>query len=515
MHEVWVYILIVVLGIVLSLALCGYALRKLRAAPGGKYYMLGTLSAALFNLGYLFELASSDLEQMKMWVRIEYVPLVLIPVFTLLMCCEYVGIRLNLRARLILYFVPCTTLLMQWTNDAHHWYYRSASIRADGPFPILRLEHGPYFYVHTIFLYGCVLASIIVLLLQARTVGERFRMQIWTMAFGLAAPVVASLFYVAGTTPYGIDLGPVCISVSYVFHSIALFRYQMFDVAPIAKDIVFESMSEGVVVLSESDVVVDFNASAARAIPALGASAVGRPFEDVLAGFPALQGLVRRASSADFEYRPDETEVHYRVHYSPVRNKNGAKVGKMITLIDITERVRMAERLQRLASTDGLTQLRNRATYFADSEKRLRELAAGGRGASVVMFDIDFFKKVNDTYGHGAGDAALASVAGAVREELRETDIAGRYGGDEFLIFMPDTPAGEAAERAERIRRRIESLEIAAAGERIRVTSSFGVAYAAPGPAADGDALDRLMRDADVALYAAKKLGRNRVHLEE
>ncbi|HZG77720.1 MAG TPA: GGDEF domain-containing protein, partial [Paenibacillus sp.] len=181
----------------------------------------------------------------------------------------------------------------------------------------------------------------------------------------------------------------------------------------------------------------------------------------------------------------------------------------------ITERVRMAERLQRLASTDELTQLRNRATYFADSEKRLRELAENGRGASVVMFDIDFFKNVNDMYGHGAGDAALASVAGAVREELRKTDIAGRYGGDEFLIFMPDTMAGEASQRAERIRRRIESLEIAAAGERIRVTSSFGVAYAAPGPSADGDALDRLMRDADVALYAAKKLGRNRVHLEE
>ncbi|MGA7800405.1 MAG: diguanylate cyclase [Gammaproteobacteria bacterium] len=164
------------------------------------------------------------------------------------------------------------------------------------------------------------------------------------------------------------------------------------------------------------------------------------------------------------------------------------------------------EREHRLARTDGLTGLGNRRYFFDLATHEFAEAKRYGRPLSVVLFDIDHFKKVNDTAGHQTGDEVLKCVARIADEHLREVDILARYGGEEFVVLLPNSNAADAAGVAERIRSNIADTCPLTDPASISVTISVGVAEF-PG---DADSLDPLIRCADRALYEAKRGGRNR-----
>ncbi|HEY0002021.1 MAG TPA: GGDEF domain-containing protein, partial [Actinoplanes sp.] len=155
-------------------------------------------------------------------------------------------------------------------------------------------------------------------------------------------------------------------------------------------------------------------------------------------------------------------------------------------------------RLWQLAHFDGLTGLANRTNF----RERVTAALAGSGTVSLLLIDLDGFKAVNDTMGHGAGDTLLAGVAGKLREVIREQDFAARLGGDEFAVLLPDCPAGEAEGTARRI---LEALRtpVRIGGVPVPVNASIGVADAEA-----GDDVESLLHDADLAMYAAKGGGK-------
>ena len=169
------------------------------------------------------------------------------------------------------------------------------------------------------------------------------------------------------------------------------------------------------------------------------------------------------------------------------------------------------EDLTQQAMTDALTGLYNRRFFW---DALTREIAAAKRKSvpfSVILLDIDRFKRVNDTWGHDAGDIVLREVADLLKKSVRGSDIAVRHGGEEFAILLPDTAIDVAAERAESLRRELESHEIKYDLQRVRITASFGAAQYGP---CTGDPAS-LMKAVDAAMYAAKAAGRNRVVVSE
>jgi two-component system cell cycle response regulator len=164
----------------------------------------------------------------------------------------------------------------------------------------------------------------------------------------------------------------------------------------------------------------------------------------------------------------------------------------------------LLEQVRRLAATDGLTKIANRRTFEATLEREVARASRSAEHVSLVMLDIDFFKALNDNYGHQAGDEVLRNVAAALSCACRDFDIAARYGGEEFAVIMPGCGPEEAKEIAERLR-----LAVSAAPAIASITASAGVATY---PAHAGDA-DTLVRAADEALYASKHAGRNQTTL--
>lgn len=165
------------------------------------------------------------------------------------------------------------------------------------------------------------------------------------------------------------------------------------------------------------------------------------------------------------------------------------------------------EELERLAATDALTNLTNRRVFFVRLAAEIQRSRRYGQPLSILLVDVDHFKKINDLHGHPAGDSVLRAVAGALAGYARETDLAARYGGEEFTLLLPSTAEGGARAVAERVRSGIEALRVDWEGKPIPVRASLGLATLE----GDQDGADALVARADQALYAAKQTGRNKV----
>lgn len=167
--------------------------------------------------------------------------------------------------------------------------------------------------------------------------------------------------------------------------------------------------------------------------------------------------------------------------------------------------------LHQLSITDGLTGLLNRKHILELLDREISRSRRYGHPVSVLMLDIDHFKNINDTYGHQTGDIVMRRLADLFCETVRENDLVGRYGGEEFLILLPDSATQSGVQTAQRIRKRVQDLKIDASGENVSVTVSIGISSFPQ----YGQNADAVICAADAALYQAKSNGRNQVVISE
>lgn len=196
---------------------------------------------------------------------------------------------------------------------------------------------------------------------------------------------------------------------------------------------------------------------------------------------------------------------------SPAELKARVSVGARIVRLEAELREARA-RLEVMVSTDELTGVANRRALIGRLQEELSQARRTGHDLSVAMIDIDRFKRLNDTYGHAAGDLVLCEVVERILNAKREYDIVGRWGGEEFVAILPELSLEEAVPVAERLRAEVADMPfILADGTTLPVTFSVGLATA---PAGRVDSVDALLASADRALYRAKEAGRNRVELD-
>jgi diguanylate cyclase (GGDEF)-like protein len=171
--------------------------------------------------------------------------------------------------------------------------------------------------------------------------------------------------------------------------------------------------------------------------------------------------------------------------------------GRMLVYADVTDLVEQAEKLKELATVDGMTGLFNRRNRY---QRHWRPI-------SLLMLDIDQFKSINDKFGHDTGDHVIMQIAEICRQQKRKSDVVARFGGEEFLLLLPETQMSEAQVVAERLRQQVEASVLSIASHAITATVSIGVAQAS----SSMNTIFDLIKIADHALYAAKHAGRNRV----
>ncbi len=192
-----------------------------------------------------------------------------------------------------------------------------------------------------------------------------------------------------------------------------------------------------------------------------------------------------------------------------LRNSDRIKVGPTILkfLSGADAEAKYHEEIYRMTIVDGLTQIHNKRYFQEALDRELLRARRHDRELCVVMFDIDFFKRINDQYGHLAGDYVLRELARVVQSRIRRDEVFARYGGEEFVIILPETSLDGATSLAENLRSRVEAHAFVFQNERIHVTISVGCALLA----VDDKSAAELVQRADEKLYEAKRSGRNRV----
>jgi two-component system cell cycle response regulator len=207
------------------------------------------------------------------------------------------------------------------------------------------------------------------------------------------------------------------------------------------------------------------------------------------------------AGADDYMTKPIDTEelrarVQVGVRVATLQRQLSEQVSELQVVRD---------HLTRLASTDVLTELYSRRGWFEIAATEFSRSRRYNRAVSLMIVDLDYFKRVNDTYGHDAGDRLLQTFAAMLRLECRQSDVVGRIGGEEFAVLVPETSVRAAQRLAGRIANTCRSLKVATAAGEVTCTCSIGISDVRP----DDFTIDDVMRRADVALYEAKRAGRN------
>ena len=476
--------------------------------------LLATL--VLYTGGYAGELLSPTLERMLFWNSIEYLGISFIPTLWILFAARYVNTRWIRDKRVvgILFFISLTTLFAVSTDPFLHLRYASVWVSHDGPFPLLSFTRGPMYWTHTLYSLFSLMTGTVLFTRIMLSASRFFRPQQLLMLAGTVFPWINYMLYLSGVNVWGIDTIPFSMFFSVIFFGISIFGFKILDVLPVARGVVFETISDGVIVLDYYGRIVDFNPAAAAMFPELKDSSFSGDALKVLAGYEDLCRHVAATDEGEFllTIGSGESLRYYLCKISRIPGRDKIPIGVIVLLKDNTDSTLLLEKLQELATIDPLTRLFNRRHFIELTARQITQHVRTSRPLSLVILDIDHFKRVNDTYGHLVGDEVLHGIAETLLTQLRSCDIAARFGGEEFICLLPETGPKEAMIATERMRQAVREKCIVIPGVAdISISASFGI-YSAENLTGE-EKLDALIARADTALYRAKQNGRNRTVL--
>jgi len=508
-----------------------------RAFVGGSLLFLLLMGVAGYALVAGLEATFVALRWKILWSTLEYIGSGSVATLFLMFAARYSGYDRWMHGwlRVAVWSVPSAAFVLVATNALHHLVWHGFLPGPAGSNAVIYI-HGPGFYAIIAALYTYVLVACALLLRSvARPVVIRYRQSVMLL-LGTLFPLAGGILYAFGVSPIeGLNLIPISFFFTVIVFFVGIGPFRVFDLVPVARDTLVEGMPDAVLVLDTKWRIIDLNPAARRLLD-LDSSVIGRSIGEIPAVWDQIRGYCHGGDGGQIEFALMETPLCYiDVRVSPLSGPDRRPSGYLIMIHDITKRHVAEAELQRTnerfesqieeiealqvelrkqAISDALTGLFNRRRLDEVLPRELKRAQHDGGILSVILFDIDHFKQVNDRYGHETGDRLLQALAHLLRERTRPGDIACRYGGDEFLLVLPDTPLDAAAARANEIRvafSRLSPRVLPGGGSGEAVSLSAGIA-ACPNHALTEDAV---IRSVDGAMYAAKEAGRNRVRVAD
>jgi diguanylate cyclase (GGDEF)-like protein len=479
------------------------------------YFILGMIAVFLYLLGNFFELTAFSTAGSLVAVKLMYLGGCFLPVFYLLFAADYCDVEI-LRHRLtpVLFIPSVLSLPIIWTAEYHGMMYSSYHFDVNNPISGLQIEEGSLYYFVQCYIILYMIAGCAILIKTLPKRREQFKSFI-LLIFVLGAPLIATAIHVLCSAVFKNALGdinftPFALVITNILFYISIIRYDLFDIVPTAYSMTLDYIRDAFVLISSDMKYMSSNRAARRL-------------------FAGLEGMRRGAPVAQIPNWPDELlcpadyseDIGARFMLTGENGEDkyfsaqidaifsGGKprlLGWVILVQDITGMINMMKKLESAAYTDALTGLYNRRHFMELAEMQFDRAKRSNKPCYVMMMDLDFFKNINDTYGHLAGDEVLKTVSAGIKEIVRSYDLVARYGGEEFVVMISDSDDETAMRLAERIRIHVRDNSCCYEGTTLKITFSIGVASCA-----EAESFEELLRHSDEAMYAAKNKGKNRV----
>ncbi|HSL41790.1 MAG TPA: histidine kinase N-terminal 7TM domain-containing protein [Anaerolineales bacterium] len=503
-----------------------------RSAPGSFALSLLLLAMSVWSGCYATRWMSISVEAKIFWFGIMFIGIAAIPTLFLVFAMAFTRNEswLTPRNLILLSIQPIISLFMQWTNSSHHLLYRSLSITQAHGFVAVELTRGPWYFFNAIYSYIVIAGGIFLMGQGALRSGPLYRYQYRLILIAALLPWAGNVFNELNFKASNhLELAPLAFGVSGIIFVFSMLRARFMQLIPVARGHLIETMHDGVLVLDLQNRIVDINPAMGNFLESRSSSYVGKNIAEVFTGWMGKTDFLWDEVETRAELKvPQRPPRYLDLRVTPLYDRYQRFSGRLMVFRDVTERKQaekelryanerlqsqlveieqLQSKLREQAIRDPLTNLFNRRYLEETLDRELARAARENYPLCIVMMDIDHFKKTNDMYGHEAGDQVLRALASTLSNLSRRGDFACRYGGEEFVLVMPNIDNHTAYERAKKLRKRLNSLYVAYGRFSLTMTISMGIASFPK----NGETREAILRAADKALYAAKEAGRDHI----
>ncbi|WP_062051335.1 diguanylate cyclase [Bacillus sp. JCM 19034] len=501
------YLLFLIASSFIFIILIIFALSN-RHVNGAFTYALLISCAFIWLIGYTLEIIVDSYQVKVFWKNVTIVGVYGSVLCYFIFALQYSEQKWRDRKFLSIMSLPIiVALFLIWTNDWHNLFHTNVQISQVASLSTIKYERTLLNLLFMMYAFILVFISFYILFRVYKRTLAPFNRQYSILMVGFAIPVVTMLFDLLNVRPLTpFSTTSVILVISGLFVAWGLFRQQALYIWPIARDQLVENMKAGVIVTDITGKLIDRNPAAIEIAYQdfnhfnLEPIELGQNWYERIKQYPQWNKSYSSEREVQIEISPD-SRVYYEVSISPLKNNKGQLIGHLTILIDITSRKWTEKRLFIQATTDYLTKVHNRRHFFELSRKTFATSLEEHKPLSLLMIDIDFFKSINDTYGHTVGDRVLQEFAIVCKGLLKEEHIFGRIGGEEFAITLPNTSLKQALQLAKVIQQTFSITELVIEnGSSISLTVSIGVASKS-----DYQSFDDLFLVADQYLYDAKE----------
>ncbi len=441
---------------------------KRRNMPGTYPLFWMAIAAGAWALFHALEISSLDIQLKLIFSNIEYISIVSIPVLWVLFALDYSGLDHGRHSRfetlMLLSIVPTITLILVWTNQWHGLMRQAISLDMSGPFSTISKAYGPWFWIHTAYSYSLAAVGSMIVGHTIFHPSRIYRSQALILMIGTVIPWIANAAYLVyrGRAFSGIDITPTAFAVSALLLEIGIAKTGLFSIIGFARNYVLDEIDDIVIVTDTQDQIVDLNLAAQNLLDVSINNAIGQDVsqifqslekpsgngDDKLSHYLKLHPDSRISAPDEISFLVQGEQRFYDITISPLNTGGKTLQGKLITGKDVTRQIKTYQTLEQLqyelkeqAIRDPLTKLYNRRGLAKSLLDNLDTYKQENTYVSVIMADINEFKKINDHYGHHTGDQVLAQIAAILQKLCKPPGIAARYGGDEFVLIVPENQA--------------------------------------------------------------------------
>lgn len=483
---------------------------RVRTLNGSEYSrMLMLLCSALcfYLLGYAMELNSVTPSDIMFWNHVEFLGIPFVSALWLTTSLMYTGHLTNHKRLLItaIFIIPVITLILRFTNDYHHLYFASLHFLEDYGSTFLLKKPGPWLYVQMIHSMSAILVAMGLFMHDALKAGEGQRGKVMLTLIASIIAIVGLLLAATKPLSLPIDYMAVCLPLAVTAIALAITRYDFLETKSIAKNRAFDASESALLLMDRRYKILDYNKQA-RTLFSLINITLGNGYITTL--LPEQKGLCKALSQSEPSIVALQT-VHgerlYRITTTRVDDSRESR-GWIKTMSDVTETCRLNEELERQALTDDLSMLSNRRAFIKIGETWVSRAEQNSEPLYLLMIDLDHFKRINDRYGHPAGDMVIRRFSEIMRSVFISGCLIARLGGEEFAILNRALDDESVHHRVHALLQKTQEEVYQHDGHLFCVTASVGMTKKQ-----SGQTLESMMRKADQALYQSKEQGRNRL----
>ncbi len=482
-----------------------------RENQGSLEFFLSMFTISIYINGYAFSLMANDLQTLIYSLKFQYLGLSFICSFFFLFSLRY-GLKkpLSKKIWILTMITPIIILFLVLTIENHNLFYLNAKLNWNGYFNVIKFDFGIGYILNLFYQIGLSIGATVLLFISMLKWNKNRKKQILIIIFSAMFPIVGGFFTVLELTPLGMDIQPFLLTITGFLITFGVFKLELFEIIPLARKVVIDSIKEGLIVMDTKGRVLDINKEIK----------INKLTENIRIGEYLPNNLSLSKSLKDYfeldikekseikEIEFEDNKSYYQVKIYPILKRGNHIEAYALLLSNITEKVNLINKLEFQAKFDSLTNLYNRRHILAIVEEQM-EVALNNRlSLGLILLDIDFFKRINDTYGHYVGDLVLVNLSFILKESIGKNDFVARFGGEEFLIISQNSNEKNMKNLAEKIKDRIKKEKFLYGTKVIPVTASFGVHASIID---FNKSFNQLLQKADNALYYSKENGRDRI----